>query len=296
MPVYRVTHATRYRHASPASAAWQSLHLQPRREPTQQPLSFDLEISPHAGDIAARSDYFGNTIHVFTLREPHAELVITSRSLVQRDETVLPMPGLTPPLSAAREQVTEAIVAGPDFGLEQYLHPSPLVPLPPAARALADELAAEDLPALDWLAALGQRFGEMFTFDAKATTLSTPLTEVLQHRRGVCQDFAHLHISCVRQHGLPAAYVSGYLLTSPPPGQPRLRGADAMHAWASIQVPEVGWVDYDPTNSCFAAAGHIVVARGRDYADVSPTRGVFTGSYSPILRVEVTVEPVGARD
>jgi transglutaminase-like putative cysteine protease len=291
MPVYRVTHATRYRHASPASAAWQSLHLQPRREPTQQPLSFDLEISPHAGDIAARSDYFGNTIHVFTLREPHAELVITSRSLVQRDETVLPMPGLTPPLSAAREQVTEAIVAGPDFGLEQYLHPSPLVPLPPAARALADELAAEDLPALDWLAALGQRFGEMFTFDAKATTLSTPLTEVLQHRRGVCQDFAHLLISCVRQHGLPAAYVSGYLLTRPPPGKPRLRGADASHAWVSVYIPGTGWVDYDPTNTCFVSSGHIVIARGRDYSDLSPVKGLFSGGGGHTLTTGVTVEP-----
>jgi transglutaminase-like putative cysteine protease len=114
---------------------------------------------------------------------------------------------------------------------------------------------------------------------------------VLEQRRGVCQDFTHLFLSCVRQQGLAAAYVSGYLLTRPPPGQPRLRGADAMHAWASIYVPEIGWVDYDPTNAGFPAAGHIVVARGRDYGDVSPTRGVFTGSYSPILRVAVTVEP-----
>ena len=117
------------------------------------------------------------------------------------------------------------------------------------------------------------------------------MSEVLQSRRGVCQDFTHLFLSCVRQQGLPAAYVSGYLLTKPPPGQPRLRGADAMHAWASVFVPEVGWVDYDPTNTCFTGTGHIVVARGRDYADVSPTRGVFSGGGNHILNIGVTVEP-----
>lgn len=291
MPTYRITHTTRYRHTAPATAAWQSLHLQPRDEPAQRPLDFDLELAPAPGDLAARTDYFGNTQHVFTLREPHGELTITGRSRVQRAEITLPMPGLTPSLTAARELVAEGIAAGPDFALEQYLHASEHVPLPPAARDLAAGLDENDPPVLAWLQALGERFAAEFTFDPKATTLATPLTEVLQHRRGVCQDFAHLMISCVRQHGLPAAYASGYLLTTPPPGQPRLRGADASHAWVSVFVPGTGWIDYDPTNTCFVSTGHIVVARGRDYADVSPVKGLFSGGGTHTLATEVTVEP-----
>ncbi len=291
MPIYRVTHTTRYRHTAPATAAWQSLHLQPRSEPAQRPLDFELDLRPAPGDLAVRTDYFGNTQHVFTLREPHAELVITSRSRVQRGEVALPMPGLTPPLSAAREQVAAAIASGAEFTLEQYLHATEHVPLAPAARELAAGLDADDPPVLAWVQALGARFAAEFTFDAKATTLATPLTDVLRHRRGVCQDFAHLMISCVRQHGLPAAYASGYLLTTPPPGQPRLRGADASHAWVSVYVPGTGWIDYDPTNTCFVSSGHIVAARGRDYGDVSPVKGLFSGGGSHALATEVTVEP-----
>jgi transglutaminase-like putative cysteine protease len=290
MPVYHITHTTRYRHTAPATVAWQSLHLQPRREPTQHGAAFELEITPAATDLAPRTDAFGNTQHLFTLREPHTELVITSRSVVHRDEPVIPMPGLTPTMSAARAQIAAAIAAGPDFGLEQFLHPSPLVPFPPAARELAAGLDRDDPTVLAWLAALGQRFAEEFTFDPTATRVSTPLTEVLEHRRGVCQDFAHLLLSCVRQHGLPAAYVSGYLLTTPPKGQPRLRGADASHAWIAVFIPGTGWVDYDPTNTCWVATGHIVAARGRDYSDVCPVKGLFSGGGTHTLDTAVTVE------
>ena len=294
MPLYHVTHHTRYRHATPATAAWQSLHLQPREEAGQHTESFELEIRPRPGDLVPRQDAFGNRHHLFTLREPHTELSITARGIVRRDEPVLPMPGLTPPLSAARTLVAAAVADGSEFALEQYLHASPHVPLLPAAQALAEGLDAGDPPVLAWLGALGARFGKHFTFDPKATTISTPIAAVLEHRRGVCQDFAHLFISCVRRHGLPAAYVSGYLLTPPPPGKPRLRGADASHAWISVYVPGTGWIDYDPTNSCFVAAGHIVVARGRDYSDVSPVHGLFTGGGSHSLATAITVEPVEA--
>jgi transglutaminase-like putative cysteine protease len=291
MPLYRVTHTTRYRHAGAVSAAWQSLHLQPRHEAAQHPESFELEILPVPGDLAARADAFGNRQHVFTLREPHSELAITSRSLVRREEPALPMAGLTPPLSVARTQVADAILAGPDFALEQFLHASPHVPLAAAVRDFAAGLEADDPPVLAWLAALGARFANQFTFDPKATTVSTPIGEVLKLRRGVCQDFAHLLISCIRQHGLPAAYVSGYLLTVPPPGKARLRGADASHAWVSVWIPGTGWVDYDPTNTCFVGTGHIVVARGRDFSDVSPVKGLFSGGGGHMLATGVTVEP-----
>ncbi|HEY8994961.1 MAG TPA: transglutaminase family protein [Lacunisphaera sp.] len=291
MPDYRITHETVYQHAAPAGAAWQMLQLQPREEPAQECLDFQLELSPPAPDLSTRQDFFGNTRHYFSVREPHRELAIISRAVVRRDAPPLPLPGLSPSFAESRDRVRHSIQSGEGCLLEQYLCATTHVPFLPAAATLAGDLAPA-MPALAWIEELGRRFAATFTFDPAATDVSTPLGEVLENKRGVCQDFTHLFLSCVRQHGLPAAYVSGYLLTSPPPGQPRLRGADAMHAWVSVYVPEVGWVDYDPTNSCFAAAGHIVVARGRDYADVSPTRGVFTGSYSPILKVEVTVEPV----
>lgn len=292
MPDYRITHETVYQHAAPAGAAWQMLQLQPRAEPGQECLDFQLRLDPTTPDLAARTDYFGNTRHYFSVRTMHRELSITSHAVVRREAPALPLPEFGPSIVECRERTRLAIQTGEDFALEQFLAETTHVPFLPGARSLADGLD-HAVPVLTWITQLGQRFTEQFTFDPTATDLSTPLAAVLEQRRGVCQDFTHLFLSCVRQQGLAAAYVSGYLLTRPPPGQPRLRGADAMHAWASIYVPEIGWVDYDPTNAGFAGAGHIVVARGRDYGDVSPTRGVFTGSYSPLLRVAVTVEPTG---
>ncbi len=291
MPLYQITHLTRYRHAAPAVAAWQMLQLHPRAETAQRCLDFQLRIAPAAPDLDTRTDYFGNTRHFFSLREPHTELSITSLAIVHRDAPELPLAEGTPTFAETRALVDELVLAGTHFELEQYRQPSPLVPFLPDADALADDIDPT-LPLLDWLAALGESFADDFTFDARATDLSTPISEVLAQRRGVCQDFTHLLLSCLRQHGLPAAYVSGYLLTQPPPGQPRLRGADAMHAWISVYCPGTGWIDFDPTNNCFVGEGHIVVARGRDYRDISPTCGVFTGAYPPSPLVGVTVEPI----
>jgi transglutaminase-like putative cysteine protease len=292
MPVYQITHLTRYEHRGTATAAWQSLHLQPRHEAAQHCDSFELEVSPHPGDLASRIDFFGNKQHILALHEPHKELTIVSRSVVRRDEPALPMPGLTPSLTEARNLVDRAVIEE-DFTLEQFRHASRFVPLVPEAAALADELGlAPEAPVLTLLGTLGQKFHDSFIYDAEATEISTPLLEVLKHRRGVCQDFAHLLVSCLRQLGLPAAYVSGYLLTKPPPGKPRLRGADATHAWVSAYIPGTGWIDYDPTNACFVGNGHIVVARGRDFSDVSPVKGLFSGGAHK-LTTEVTVEPAG---
>ncbi len=292
MPRYSISHSTRYTVATQATAAWQALHLQPRNEAAQHCDSFELQVAPHPGDLASRIDYFGNKQHLFTLREPLRELEVTSRSVVQRDDPVLPMPGLTPGLAEVPALVERA-VAELDFTLEQFRHASPMVPLLPEAGALAGELGSDlggDTPVLEWLATVGARFSEAFTFDPEATRISTPLAAVLAERRGVCQDFAHLLISCLRQRGIPAAYVSGYLLTKPPPGRERLIGADASHAWVSAFIPGTGWVDYDPTNACHAGKGHIVVARGRDFSDVSPVKGLFSGGGEHRLDTGVTVE------
>lgn len=295
MPRYSVTHKTRYTHSTPVSAAWQSLHLQPRNEAAQQCESFELRVAPHPTDLASRFDYFGNKQHLFTVQEPHKELTITSHSIVQRDEPVLTMAGLTPPLKDIPGLVDQAVLEE-DYLLEEYLNASSLVPLLPEAGDLAHELGSDldsGLSAMDWLAQFGDRFHGAFVFDREATEISTPLSEVIAERRGVCQDFAHLLISCLRQQRLPAAYVSGYLLTHAPSDAPRLVGADASHAWVSVYIPGSGWVDYDPTNACFVGSGHIVTARGRDFRDVSPVKGLFSGGGIKVLETGVTVEIAG---
>ena len=292
MPRYSVIHTTCYQHKAPASSAWQSLHLQPRNELVQHCDAFELQVAPHPTDLTSRLDYFGNKQHLFTVREPHRELVVTSRSIVRREEPVLPMSGLTPAMDEVSGLVASAVVED-DFTLEQFLHPSPLVPLLPEARRLGDQLGQGLDPGtsvMDWILLAGGRFNRAFVFDPKATLVSTPLAEVIAKRRGVCQDFAHLFISCLRQRGLPAAYVSGYLLTQPPPGKPRLIGADTSHAWVSVYIPGTGWVDYDPTNACFVGAGHVTVARGRDFYDVSPVKGLFSGGGGQTLETGVTVD------
>jgi transglutaminase-like putative cysteine protease len=293
MPTYRIAHHSTYRHTAPVAVAWQTVRLQPRREPGQDVLNFELEVAPRPGDVASRTDHFGNVLHAFSVSEPHTALSIHTRSLVRREGPPRRDPGMdASPVLGEVPALVDAAVAQGEHGLEEFRHASPLVPLLPEARALADGLDGAGTPALAWIAALGARFREQFVFDPMATAVSTPLADVLAHRRGVCQDFAQAFVSCARQHGLPAAYVSGYLLTEPPPGRPRLQGADAMHAWVALFVPGTGWVDYDPTNSVFVGDEHIVVARGRDYADVSPIRGVFSGGGVHTLYLGVTVEPV----
>lgn len=293
MPVYRIHHGTTYRHGTPAAMAWQTLRLQPREEACQSCFDFELDISPRPSDLAARPDYFGNRLHVFTLREAHDRFTVEARSLVRRSAPVLPEPGDTPSAAECGAALADDTILSGDFSVEQFRHPSPSIPRLDGAARMAAALDAS-APVLAWMAELGGVFARDFVFDATATLVSTPLADVLRARRGVCQDFAHLYIACARSIGLPAAYVSGYLLTQPPPGQPRLVGADAMHAWVSIHVPGAGWIDYDPTNHCFVGEDHVTVARGRDYTDVSPIRGVFNGGGAHTLSFGVTVEPVDA--
>jgi transglutaminase-like putative cysteine protease len=289
MPLYRINHGTTYSHGAPASSAWQTVRLRPREETSQSCIDFDLDISPRPTDLTVRTDYHGNQMHVFTVRASHRRFTINAQSLVRRDEPELPPASFTPSVSDAVPLCDDAVLEG-EFQLEQFRHPTALVPRLEAAAALMADLD-NGAPLLAWMHELGGVFARHFRFDPTATDVSTPLAEVVRLRRGVCQDFAHLYIACARSLGLPAAYVSGYLLTQPPPGQERLVGADAMHAWVSVYVPGSGWVDYDPTNHCFAGAAHIVVARGRDYADVSPVRGVFNGGGHHTLTLGVTVEP-----
>lgn len=218
-------------------------------------------------------------------------LKVHVKSDVSVEPFVAPEPWATPTCEDTRRYM-RSLKPGTTWMVEQFSYPSTYVPIVDGAHRLARDLLLDNQPILSAAIKLCQRIYEDFEFDPNATDISTPLHEILKIKRGVCQDFAHLMLACLRAFGLPALYVSGYLLTSPPPGKPRLIGADASHAWVSVYVPEFGWIDIDPTNNKIPTDEHITIAYGRDYSDVSLIRGEFTGSKKHNLDVEVTVTPV----
>jgi transglutaminase-like putative cysteine protease len=264
--------------------------LTPRNLPWQKLLSHALHIDPKPDERHDTLDSFGNDVTHFSLHGAHRLLSVRMRCLVE----VAPRPtvGTQPQLSM--QSVVDALRAEPtldDLNPARLSEPTPLVPFSEAARRYAFAALA---PGRDWfeaVSALMRAIHADFEFDATATTVSTSVDEVLQHRRGVCQDFAHLMLACLRSHGLPARYVSGYLLTEPPPGQPRMLGVDASHAWVAAYSPAHGWVEFDPTNDQRADERYITLAWGADFADVVPLRGVILGGGEQRLDVEVSVVP-----
>ncbi|MGA2052058.1 MAG: transglutaminase family protein [Opitutales bacterium] len=292
MPLYTISHATTYRYADPVAVSHQALHLEPLTSESQECLHFALEVRPQPLEPSTHTDYFGNNVRYITITEPHQELRILSTSQV----TVTPSPVslFAGPTTCGELRNWLEDSAEPAAHLaRQFLYESPFVPRLPALSEFARRYIADDRPALQSTMDLCAGIHRQFKFDRSATTIATPLEEFFRLGRGVCQDFAHLAIAALRASGLAARYVSGYLLTEPPPGQKRLLGADASHAWASVFLPDAGWVDFDPTNNCLCAERHISVARGRDYGDVSPVRGVVTGGGEHTLFLGVTVAPIG---
>jgi len=291
---YHVLHETRYTYAHPVSLSRQLLHLTPRETPGQHTLDHHITVNPVPAERGTRRDYFGNLLEHFAVGSAHEELVVVAESMMEvtaRDEA-------GPPVSPAWEFVRDRLhQVGPAPLLEpsQYLYASPHVE-PMAALARYARLDFHrGRPLFESASALMQRIHRDFEFDPEATTVSTPLETLLREKRGVCQDFAHLMIGSLRSLGLPARYVSGYLLTLPPPGQPRLVGADASHAWVSVFCPGAGWVDFDPTNCVQPDHQHITVAWGRDFSDVTPMRGVILGGGEHTVDVSVTVTPEDER-
>jgi transglutaminase-like putative cysteine protease len=285
---YRIVHETEYRYAWPADSAWQLAHLRPRPTPRQQLLAHRLRVEPEPAECADDLDYFGNPVQRFAVPMVHERLLVRSDA-----EVAVQAPARSGPSIAWEEPVLALRRAGPErrWELAQFVQASPFVPLLPAAVALARPLFSPGCELRRALLGLAQRIHEEFRFDPQATHVGTPLAEVLAERRGVCQDFAHLMVGALRGLGLPARYVSGYLLTNPPPGQPRLVGADASHAWVSVWSGEAGWLDVDPTNGRFVDEAFITLAWGRDYGDVAPLRGVVRGGGHQALDVRVTVSP-----
>lgn len=290
--MYRVVHRTTYQYEQEVSASYGETHLHPREAPGQQTYTSTLAIDPVPEHYRERRDFFGNRAAHFTVLEPHTTLSVTATSLVAvggRD--LRPQVGERP-WEQARDLLhhdppPEAIEA------RQFVLDSSAAPVSADATAYAAASFGPGRPLVEALGELSHRLHDEFEFAPGATTVSTPVDDVLARREGVCQDFAHVTIAGLRGLGLAARYVSGYLETLPPPGRPRLVGADVSHAWVSVFAPQVGWIDVDPTNDQFVTSRYVTVAWGRDYNDVAPLKGViFTESEKQELKVTVDVVEV----
>jgi transglutaminase-like putative cysteine protease len=288
---YHVEHETRYVHSGRASTSQHVACLQPRPSPRLTLHHHELAIDPAPGFVTTRVDYFGNVLHEFEILTPYQEMRTVSRSVVEIAANPEPVEAeRSPGWEEIRDRHgCDSTAFDPDV---EFCYASPYVALDPALAAFARDSFPAGRPFVAGAIDLMHRIHEEFHFDTAATSITTPITKVLAERHGVCQDFAHLQIGCLRSLGLPARYVSGYMLTDPPPGQPRLIGADASHAWLSVCCPRLGWVDLDPTNDTLPDLRHVTVAWGRDYGDVSPLRGIVLGGERHKLQVGVSVIPV----
>jgi transglutaminase-like putative cysteine protease len=251
----------------------------------------ELHIHPTPATRTERVDYFGNVLCFFTVQEPHKELVVEARSEVVMEREAMQWPQQSPPWEEAARSLPNDLTPA---ALEayQFVFESPRIRVRPEFAAYALESFTSGRPLTEGLLDLTARIYKDFRFDAKVTNVRTPTEEVFRKRRGVCQDFSHLQVACLRSLNLAARYVSGYLRTYPPPGKPRLVGADASHAWVSAYCPGVGWLDMDPTNNLVPSDGHVTLAWGRDYGDVSPVRGLILGGGAHTLKVAVDMEPI----
>ncbi|MEQ1852633.1 MAG: transglutaminase family protein [Chthoniobacteraceae bacterium] len=287
---YRITHRTIYEYAEGVTVSHHAARLAPMTGAMQRTSRVSLSISPVPSVRKDSRDYFGNHVCFFAIQEIHRHLEVVVNSYVTVDTATVPVLTLSPPweevAACFRDPVLPADVAPYEFCLD-----SPLVRLTPEYAAYARESFTAGTPLLVGARDLMRRIREDFRYDSVATTTSTPLDEVWRKRHGVCQDFAHMGIACIRSLGLPARYVSGYLRTYPAEGKPRMVGADASHAWFSVYCPGTGWVDFDPTNDLIPTDEHITVAIGRDFSDVSPLSGILTGGGEHEVRVSVDVEP-----
>lgn len=290
--VLHISHVTHYDYASRVDLAMHLLHLQPLSRADQQMEDFRLDIDPPATRNQASLDYFGNPQHHLTLTTPHHALTVRAESRVRRLAAATPNPSISPAWESVRAAMRYR-AGQPWLPAAEFCFPSAFVPLHPAFQAYAQLEFTPGRPLLEAAIGLMARIHHEFTYATASTDLTTPALEAFSRRQGVCQDFAHIMIACLRSLGLPARYVSGYLLTQPPPGQPRLLGVDASHAWLAVWCPQHDWVELDPTNNLIAAQSHAVIACGRDYADVAPLRGVIQGGGSHTLSVAVSVAPEG---
>jgi transglutaminase-like putative cysteine protease len=286
---YTVRHRTTYRYAQDVSYSHHLVHLAPRETATQRVTAFDLTVSPGSAQRTHRNDYFDNPTEWLALKEAHSMLEIIAQSRV----TVIDRPEHDAEASEPWENVRARLETNDLSGYDvvQYVFDSTLTVFTVDLGTYAAKSFTPGRPILAAAMELMSRIHEDFRYDSTVTDTTTLVDRIFEMRAGVCQDFAHVGIAAMRSLGLPARYVSGYLLTEPPPGKERLIGADASHAWFSIWAPPFGWVDLDPTNNVIPGEGHITISWGRDYADVAPINGVVTGGGDHLVEVGVDVVP-----
>lgn len=288
--IYEVRHRTDYTYSAPVALSHHLLHLEPRTTFRQRVHAQSLLVEPMPAWGDRRQDAFGNPARAITIDREHKHLAVEARATVEVALPTWPEPGLTEPWERVVAACRGASEAGA-LGAARFAYASPFTPTDEALEDYARESFRQGRPVLEAAAELNHRIFADFEFDPEATSLATPVAEVFRLRRGVCQDFAHLMLAALRALGLPARYVSGYLLTHPPAGQERMVGADVSHAWVSLWVGGAGWVDLDPTNDLLPTDGHITLGWGRDYGDVSPIVGVVYGGGGHELSVAVDVLP-----
>jgi len=288
---YRISHTTAYHYSEPVTLCHNEAHLLPRNLSRQRCLDARLHISPRPAVYHERKDFFGNRVVYFSVEEPHLALEVTALSELQ----LFPLPPPDLDATPAWEEVQHLLRHNSGRGAveaRQFLLESVFASASVLFAEYARPSFVEGRPLLAAVHDLMRRIFTEFTYDPTSTTIATPVSEVLEYKRGVCQDFAHFAIACLRSLGLAARYVSGYLETIPQEGQPQLLGAAASHAWVSVYCPELGWVDFDPTNDLMPSDRHIIVAWGRDYSDVTPLKGTILGGVKHELKVEVEVSRI----
>ena len=282
---FRVVHRTSYTYSGDVTSSFGRAHLLPRTQPDQRCTAAEIVLEPAADEHREHVDAFGNRAAYFCVRTPHRELSVLARSTVTVDRAVVP-PAVRP-----WEEVRDTL----PLDARSFALPSPQLPADAAVAAYAAPSFPPGRPLGEAAADLCRRIHADFSYVSGATTVRSTVTDLLTGGEGVCQDFAHLAVAALRSRGLPARYVSGYLETLPPPGRPKVRGADASHAWVSVWTgsPDAGWLDLDPTNDRVVDDSYVVLAHGRDYADVPPLKGViFTGSATSVMQVSVDMERV----
>lgn len=286
---YVITHTTSYRYSSPVSVCHNVLMLEPRQSSTLTCQRFELRIHPHPVVSVRREDMFGNYVQRFSLEENHSTLKITAKSHVTVQPRDLPQ-SLTAP-TCAQVSTQSKVPSDPDWlGISPFFFDSPRIKRMPEFAAYAEINSQPNRTIVEAALDLTRRIHADFRYDKDATLVDTPTETAFTGRRGVCQDFAHIAVACLRSSNLPARYVSGYLRTTPAPGTKRLVGNDESHAWFSVYCgSDLGWLEFDPTNNCPCGPDHVPIAYGRDYSDVVPVKGIFLGGGETSMSVSVDV-------
>lgn len=290
---YRIRHTTRYEYSAAVSHCYNLAYVLPRSTERQKVENIDIKLSPTVSSQAQHQDYFGNSFLQFAIEKDHDKLDVTITSEIDIKDAG---GNINLDFGTPCAYVKYLLQHNKDWETtcaREFMLDSPMVQQHPDLAEYAASSFSDDRPFLSAVMDLTQRIYNDFTYDPQFSDVATPLADVLKHKRGVCQDFAHLAIGCLRSLGYPARYVSGYLETLPPPGQEKLIGADATHAWFAVYSPGEGWYEFDPTNNTLTSVQHITTAWGRDYSDVTPLKGViFGGGHSPKLLVSVDVQRV----